>query len=483
MTTSSPLHGQRVLVLGLGISGLSMARWCARQGAVVVVADSREAPPNLERLHQEVPQAQFVSGPLTEALLENGQIRAVFISPGLSPQAVAAVAEPARAIGLWVGGELDLFAQALRQLQQEQDYAPQVLGITGTQKQHPKNQGDNVTFRRWLPTGGVDNKWITGANVNSFAADHITTEGVTPSADTLQAVDVTATLQQYSCLYAVTDKTVDLYEDDVPEEMKRQTGERVGLLREMVRYGALKGMTNVFYGGTGNSPSTVNGTVSLNMLRKITRSLKANHAKMITSILAPSPNYATKPVEAAYLVFCSTDLEPAIRDLPGFKHVSEYGTRKPIHEQEIGSVESFRFVLSPELAANINSGAAVGATGMYSTGAANIDIYADTTDSLLGSAKIESGLSLEPDENSLVGRFYLDEAFTADDGTLSFGTDVALSSWNYDAAETDALRETMFETATGEELAALQNRFAQSAQQKLFALLSLVPQEVLQMLN
>lgn len=54
-----------------------------------------------------------------------------------------------------------------------------------------------------------------------------------------------------------------------------------------------------------------------------------------------------------------------------------------------------------------------------------------------------------------VGRFYLDEAFTADDGTLSFGTDVALSSWNYDAAETDALRETMFETATGEELAAL----------------------------
>ena len=41
----------------------------------------------------------------------------------------------------------------------------------------------------------------------------------------------------------------------------------------------------------------------------------------------------------------------------------------------------------------------------------------------------------------------------------------------------------MFETATGEELASLQNRFVQSAQQKLFALLSLVPQEVLQMLN
>lgn len=159
------------------------------------------------------------------------------------------------------------------------------------------------------------------------------------------------------------------------------------------------------------------------------------------------------------------------------------------------SLPGYRLSLSMNSATAVDSGTALtvytgdglhaltAAGGEQTTYAANIDIYADTTDSLLGSAKIESGLSLEPDENSLVGRFYLDEAFTADDGTLSFGTDVALSSWNYDAAETDALRETMFETATGEELAALQNRFAQSAQQKLFALLSLVPQEVLQMLN
>lgn len=159
------------------------------------------------------------------------------------------------------------------------------------------------------------------------------------------------------------------------------------------------------------------------------------------------------------------------------------------------SLPGYRLSLSMNSATAVDSGTALtvytgdglcaltAAGGEQTTYAANIDIYADTTDSLLGSAKIESGLSLEPDENSLVGRFYLDEAFTADDGTLSFGTDVALSSWNYDAAETDALRETMFETATGEELAALQNRFAQSAQQKLFALLSIVPQEVLQMLN
>lgn len=251
----------------------------------------------------------------------------------------------------------------------------EVLGITGMQKQMPKNASDTVVMRRYLPFGGVDNRFITGANVATYASAQITTEGVTPAADTLTAVDITATLQQYHVLYSVTDKTVDLYEDDIPAEMKTQTGERVGLIREMVRYGELKGCTNVYFGGTGTSKATVNGTLSLNLIRKITRNLRANHAKMITNVLAPSPNIATQPVEAGYLVFCHTDLEPAIRDLTGFKHVVEYGTRKPVHEMEIGSVEGFRFILSPELAADINAGAVVGATGLFSTGGANIDTY------------------------------------------------------------------------------------------------------------
>lgn len=198
----------------------------------------------------------------------------------------------------------------------------------------PKNQvttSPSAAGSRWV---GVHNKRITSSNVATFAADHLTAEGVTPSADTLTAVDVTATLDQYSCLYAVTDKTVDLYEDDVPAEMKKQTGERMGLVvPNMVRYGALKAMTNVFYGGTGTTPGTVNGT--LNLLRKVTRSLRINHSELVTQILAASPNFATAPVEAAYLVFGSTDMEPAIRDLPGFKHVAEYGNRKPIHELEL----------------------------------------------------------------------------------------------------------------------------------------------------
>ncbi|MBS0427082.1 MAG: UDP-N-acetylmuramoyl-L-alanine--D-glutamate ligase [Proteobacteria bacterium] len=103
-----------VLILGLGASGLAMARWCARHGARVTVADTREAPPQLAVLREELPQAQFVGGPFSAALIEGSPIRAVYRSPGLSPAAVAPVVDAARAVGLVVGGELDLFAQALR---------------------------------------------------------------------------------------------------------------------------------------------------------------------------------------------------------------------------------------------------------------------------------------------------------------------------------------------------------------------------------
>lgn len=252
----------------------------------------------------------------------------------------------------------------------------EVLGITGSQKQMPKNQGDNVIYRRWKPFGGVDNQWIVPAATDAAAAfetAHITAEGVTPTPDTLVPVDITATLVQYSALYSLTDKTADLYEDDVPAEMKKQTGERIGLVREMVRYGALKAGTNKFYAG-GTTRGTVDEAITLPFLRKISRSLRANHAKAVTSILAPSPNYETRAVEASYLVFAHTDCEADIRNLASFTPVAEYGSRKPVHECEVGSAENFRFILSPELAPIQDAGALIGTTGLYSSGT-KIDVY------------------------------------------------------------------------------------------------------------
>ncbi|NDE23590.1 MAG: putative lipid II flippase FtsW [Betaproteobacteria bacterium] len=100
------LQGQHILILGLGASGLAMARWCAFAGAAVTVADTREAPANLAILQSELPQVPFVSGPFSASLVEGSAIRAVFASPGLAPSDTAPVLDAAKTMGLWTGGEL-----------------------------------------------------------------------------------------------------------------------------------------------------------------------------------------------------------------------------------------------------------------------------------------------------------------------------------------------------------------------------------------
>ena len=126
------LQGQNVLILGLGASGLAMARWCVRCGASVTVADTRAAPPQLSTLQQELPQVRFVAGAFDAALVEGQGLHAVYRSPGLSPLAVAPVLVAASAFGVSAGGELSLYSMALAALRASHGYAPAVLAITGT---------------------------------------------------------------------------------------------------------------------------------------------------------------------------------------------------------------------------------------------------------------------------------------------------------------------------------------------------------------
>ncbi len=121
-----------VLILGLGDSGLAMARWCTRQGMAVRVWDSREAPPGAAALRAECPEAQLFGGALTNAHMDG--VDRLLKSPGLAPHdaRIAPVLQAARFDGKPVQGELDLFLQALAHLRGERDYAPKLLAITGT---------------------------------------------------------------------------------------------------------------------------------------------------------------------------------------------------------------------------------------------------------------------------------------------------------------------------------------------------------------
>jgi UDP-N-acetylmuramoylalanine--D-glutamate ligase len=127
------LSARHVLVLGLGISGQAMLRWCARQGAALLRgADSRAAPPRLDALRAELPALELQLGARGEDLLDG--IDLVCVSPGIAPQdpAFGALLDAARARGIEVSGELGLFVAALHELQQSRGYDPALLAVTGT---------------------------------------------------------------------------------------------------------------------------------------------------------------------------------------------------------------------------------------------------------------------------------------------------------------------------------------------------------------
>jgi len=112
-----------VLVLGLGETGLSLARYLSAQGARLRVADSRNAPPGVAILRSELPHADVLCGPFSDELLQG--IDRVAISPGVP------LAEPfvqrAIARGIPVEGDIELLAQQINAAKPK----PSVIAITG----------------------------------------------------------------------------------------------------------------------------------------------------------------------------------------------------------------------------------------------------------------------------------------------------------------------------------------------------------------
>jgi len=255
-----------------------------------------------------------------------------------------------------------------------------VLGDFGTQREMPQNSTDTLVFRRTLPFGAstvgttIENTSRYVGTPDITASNFVLAEGVTPNANTISFQDVSVQLQQYGVLFKYSSKVENLYEDDIPGEMVKLTGETLAEVMEMVRYGVLKAGSTVIY-ANGSSRSAVNTAISLNAIRKSARTLESNRSRRVTSRLAPGVNFGTRAVQPAYVVFCHTDAVSDIRNLPGFTRVEEYGSFKPIHDREVGACEDFRFISSPLLKSFLAAGASVGSSGMLSVGAANVDVY------------------------------------------------------------------------------------------------------------
>jgi len=113
--------GRNVLVVGLGLSGLSMARWLSGRGARVRVIDTRETPPCALQLAAELPEVTVTTGAFHRDSFQGIDLMALSPGVALSEPAIA----QARGRGVPAVGDIELFAQAL-------PAHSKVLAITGS---------------------------------------------------------------------------------------------------------------------------------------------------------------------------------------------------------------------------------------------------------------------------------------------------------------------------------------------------------------
>ena len=125
LETEMNLYGKTVLVLGMGETGLSMAKWLSRIGSNIRVADSRAAPPNLCALEHVISADQIFTGPFSTKILKG--IDLIAISPGIS-KTIPLVSQAVKR-GILIVGDIELFSLALNKFNVPK---PKILAITGS---------------------------------------------------------------------------------------------------------------------------------------------------------------------------------------------------------------------------------------------------------------------------------------------------------------------------------------------------------------
>lgn len=243
----------------------------------------------------------------------------------------------------------------------------------------PTNSTQTAKFRRYFLTGATGSAGNGNAS-NPFYVPIATTplvEGVTPVGNKMANQDYTATLGQYGDFITISDVIVDTHTDEILAQATDILGESAAVTVETLRFNVLVAGTNVFYANKVANRQALASAIALADIRRVATGLNRQNARKISSVVASTPDYNSKSVEAAYFAICHPDCETDIRSLAGFKPVADYGPHTTPFEGEIGSVEQIRFLTSTVFAPFQNAATSGGAsaTTYRSTGGSIPDVY------------------------------------------------------------------------------------------------------------
>jgi N4-gp56 family major capsid protein len=254
-----------------------------------------------------------------------------------------------------------------------------ILEKFGQAKPLPANSSKTIKFRRYFLDTTLStlstaynplDYFQTDATNNFDPSTKTLTEGVTPTATALEHVDVEATLVQYGDLTTITDIVMDTHEDPILKEAIDILGEQAAILIEKSRFNILKAGTNVVR-PTDSTRVAEYVKFTAGVQRRVTRILKRQLAKPITSVVRSTPSYGTEPIAPSFVAICHPDLEFDIRACTAFVPTEKYGTMSP-WEGEIGKIADCRYILSTIIAPWVSAGAGTGTTVIETSAVADI---------------------------------------------------------------------------------------------------------------
>lgn len=256
-------------------------------------------------------------------------------------------------------GDIDGTVAAKLEKQALKHAQPHLVLATGAKKfSLPKNSTKTLRMRRAIPYA---------------AATTALVEGTPPSATDLRYDVVDLALLQYGGYTPTTDVLIDLHTTPVLGDINQLNAEQAAKTKEALLWGKLRAATNVQYANGVAALVNVVDPLSLDEQRRAVRTLNRNKAHKFTSIVTGGIKQNTFPVEASYVCFIHSDAEAAVRSMDGFVPVARYGSQKPVHEMELGTVDSVRYVMSADLDPQLNAGGAAGSN--ISDGGSNADVY------------------------------------------------------------------------------------------------------------
>jgi N4-gp56 family major capsid protein len=233
-----------------------------------------------------------------------------------------------------------------------------IHGRFGQTRAVPKNGGNQIKFRRYSA--------LTPATTPL-------TEGVTPSGSSLAVTDITATLAQYGDFVTLSDMVDMVNQDPVLTEAGKVLGEQGGTTIDQIRRDVLVAGTNVFY-ANGTTRVGVNTALTAAQLKTAIRFLKKQNAKFVKEMVKAGTGISTQPIRPAYIGLIHPDTEAVLEGITGYTPVTNYSAQMDVMENECGSFQNIRFVVSTNAKVFADAGGAKGT--LISTTGTSADVYA-----------------------------------------------------------------------------------------------------------